>query len=63
MVTHPLADLLDDALQRGLVVPQLTRRMELGNHTKYVLETHVSALVRILTAWFPACLLISCCYC
>jgi hypothetical protein len=38
---HPLADLLDDALQRGLVVPQLTRRMEVTNHTKYVVETQV----------------------
>jgi hypothetical protein len=46
---HPLADLLDDALQRGLVVPQLTRRMEVTNHTKYVVETQVrhSAFCRL----------------
>lgn len=41
VVTHPLADLLDDALMRGLVVPTISRRMEMGNHTKYVIETQV----------------------
>ncbi len=41
VTTHPLADLLDDALMRGLVVPALTERIEMGNHTKYIVQTQV----------------------
>ena len=41
VTTHPLADLLDDALMRGLVVPSLTERIEMGNHTKYIVQTQV----------------------
>ena len=44
VVTYPLRELLDDALQRGLVVPAVTSRIEMGNHTKYVVETQVSIL-------------------
>jgi len=44
MTTHPLADLLDDALMRGLVVPSLTERIEMGNHTKYIVQTQILAV-------------------
>jgi hypothetical protein len=42
VVTYPLRELLDDALQRGLVVANVTGRMELGTHTKYTVQTQVS---------------------
>jgi len=41
VVTHPMADLLNDALMRGLVVPSIIDRMEMGNHTKYIVQTQV----------------------
>lgn len=41
VMTYPMAELLDDALMRGLVVSNITRRLEMGNHTKYILETQV----------------------
>lgn len=41
VTTHPLADLLDDALMRGLVLPAITERIEMGNHTKYIVQTQV----------------------
>jgi hypothetical protein len=41
VVTYPLRELLDDALQRGLVVANVTGRMELGTHTKYTVQTQV----------------------
>jgi hypothetical protein len=45
VMTYPMANLLDDALLRGLVVPSLSSRIETGRHTNYVLETSVRKLV------------------
>jgi hypothetical protein len=44
VVTYPLRELLDDALQRGLVVADVTGRMELGTHTKYTVQTQVGTV-------------------
>jgi hypothetical protein len=44
VVTYPLRELLDDALQRGLVVADVTGRMELGTHTKYTVQTQVGTM-------------------